>query len=88
MFGEDLKRLLPMKMEGVGALNTVGMWVKQAGTFREGDSVVVECVVLAPELYRQVVTPGVKFEIWDAGFFAEGIVIERHEEGWYEASAS
>ena len=87
MFGEDLRRLLPMKMEGVDGLNTVGMWVQEAGTFRAGETVLVECVVLAPEVFQLVVRPGVKFELWDAGFFAEGVVLERFEAGWSGATA-
>jgi hypothetical protein len=87
MFGEDLRRALPMKMEGVDGLNTVSMWVREAGTFRAGESVLVECIVLAPEIFQSVVRPGVKFELWDAGFFAEGVVVERCERGWIKAAA-
>ena len=82
MFGESLHIRVPLQMEGVDGLNTVGMWVQEAGTFKAGDAVLVECVVIAPDLYNKVVRPGVKFELWDGGFFASGTVTERHEAGW------
>ncbi len=82
MFDEGLHRRVPMQMEGTEGLNTVGMWVQEAGTFKAGDTVQVECVVIAPEIYRSVVRPGVKFELWDGGFFASGTVLERIEAGW------
>lgn len=82
MFGDDLHRRVPMQMQGVEGLNTVGMWVDSAQTFKAGDSVQVRCVVIAPEIYSQIVRSGVEFELWDGGFFATGTIIERIEEGW------
>jgi hypothetical protein len=82
MFGDDLHRRVPMQMEGVEGLHTVGMWVDSAETIKAGDSVQVRCVVIAPEIFRPVVRPGVKFELWDGGFLATGTVIERVEKGW------
>ena len=86
MFDANLHRRVPLQMEGVGGLNTVGMWVQQPGTFRSGESVVVQCVVIAPELYNSAVKPGAKFELWDGGFFASGTVLERIEAGWPNAA--
>ncbi len=71
-----------MAMDGVEGLHTVGMWVKSPATFRAGDVARVRCVVIAPELFSHVVKPGVKFELWDAGFLATGVVLERVDEGW------
>jgi len=71
-----------MQMDGVEGLNTVGMWVKQAGVFKEGEKLLVDCRVIAPDLYNPIVKPGVKFELWDSGFFATGTVLERLESGW------
>jgi len=82
MFDESLHRRVPMAMDGVEGLNTIGMWVDSPGTFKAGDSVRVQCVVIAPELFTHVVKPGVKFELWDGGFLASGTVLERVEEGW------
>ena len=82
MFDESLHRRVPMQMEGTEGLNTVGMWAKEAGTYKAGESVRVECVVIAPEIYSTVVKPGVKFELWDGKFFASGTVLERIEAGW------
>ena len=86
MFDEGLHRRVPMQMEGTDGLNTVGMWVKKAATFKVGDSVMVECIVIAPEIYSPVVRAGVKFELWDGGFFASGTVLERIEPGWPSAA--
>ena len=82
MFGNDLHRRVPMTMDGVEGLNTVGMWSKEAATFHAGESTIVDCVVIAPTLYSAVVKPGVTFELWDGGFFATGTVLERFESGW------
>lgn len=82
MFGDDLPRRVPMAMDGVDGLNTVGMWAKEPATFHAGDSTVVDCVVIEPTLYSQVIKPGVMFELWDCGFFATGTVLERFESGW------
>jgi len=82
MFGENLHRRVPMQMDGVAGLNTVGMWVQEPGTYCAGDAIRVECVVIAPEIFLAAVRPGVKFELWDGKFFASGTVLERIEEGW------
>jgi len=82
MFDESLHRRVPMQMEGIDSLNTVGMWVKEASTFKAGDAVVVECMVIAPEIFSPVVRSGVRFELWDGGFFATGTVLERIAAGW------
>lgn len=82
MFGSDLHRRVPMAMDGVDGLNTVGMWSKKPATFHAGDSTIVDCTVLAPMLYAATVKPGVTFELWDGGFFATGTVLERFESGW------
>jgi len=85
MFDESLHRRVPMQMDGVEGLSTVGMWVESARTFKAGDVALVECVVLWPDPYRKIVAPGTKFELWDGGFFATGTVTQRIEEGWLTA---
>lgn len=82
LFDEGLYRRVPMRMDGVDGLNTVGMWTEAPGIFREGDSVLVRCVVIAPEIFTTCVKPGVRFELWDGGFFASGKVLMRIDEGW------
>lgn len=82
MFEESCHRRVPMRMDGVDGLNTVGMWTDAPGQFKEGDSVTVRCVVIAPEFFDDYVKPGVQFELWDAGLFASGRVLMRIEEGW------
>ncbi|WP_028102847.1 hypothetical protein [Pseudoduganella violaceinigra] len=85
VFDETLHRRVPMRMDGVDGLNTVGMWVDSAAVFEKGEVAVVRCIVIAPELFVDVVIPGVRFELWDGGFFASGKVIERIDAGWQEA---
>lgn len=85
MFGDDLQRRVPMRMDGVEGLNTIIMWVEKPGIFHTGDTVKVKCRVIAPELFDAIINPAVRFELWDAGFFAEGIVLERIEAGWQNA---
>jgi len=82
VFGENRHRRVPMRMDGVDGLNTVGMWVDEANEYRTNDTVIVRCAVIAPELFIKVVRPGVKFELWDGGYFASGEVVDRLEAGW------
>lgn len=82
MFDESCHRRVPMQMEGVEGLNTVGMWIDAPRVFRSGDEVVVRCVVIAPERFAKILVPGVHFELWDGGFFAAGCVLKRIEDGW------
>lgn len=82
MFDEGLHRRVPMQMDGVDGLNTVGLWSAVPAKFAEGDSITVQCMVIAPDIFDAVVQPGVIFELWDSGFFASGKVLERIEAGW------
>jgi hypothetical protein len=84
-FGFDAgrDRRVPMSMDGVEGLHTVSMWIgDHAADFREGDEFDAECRVIWPEAFAAVVSPGVAFRLWDGGFFARGVVIERCEAGW------
>lgn len=82
MFDESLHRRTPMQMEAVEGLHTIGMWVEHPQTFRAGESVKVSCAVIAPQLFESAVKPGVTFELWDGGFFARGVILERIDAGW------
>lgn len=82
LFQEDQCRAVPISMEGVAGLNTVGMWSDQPGKFYEGDKVMVDCAIGSLDAFRNVVQPGVKFRLWDGGFFADGVVIQIFEEAW------
>ena len=75
-FGEDGHRRVPMQMEGLEGLNTVGMWIEGSKRFKEGDEVTVDCCVIWVEGFRHVVKKGVQLKLWDGGFFANGEVIE------------
>ena len=81
-FDDNGHRRVPMSMDGVDGLHTVGMWSDRAGDFRQGDELDVDCRVIWPEGFREVVRPGVHFRLWDSGFFADGTVTERFEEEW------
>ncbi|NVK87742.1 MAG: hypothetical protein HWE13_06430 [Gammaproteobacteria bacterium] len=82
MFGEDLHRRVPMQMDGIDGLNTVGMFIDRAGTFKEGDFCEVDCVVIAPELFEPVLKVGSKGKLWDGGFFASIEVTKVYKDGW------
>jgi hypothetical protein len=77
--GDDLHRRVPLEMQNVEGLNTVGMWFERAGKFGPGDTANVECAVIAPELFIGKIKPGSKGRLWDAGFFADIEVIEVDE---------
>ena len=84
-FGFDTNghRRLPMNMDGVDGLHTVGLWIGQnEAIFVEGDEFDADCRVIWPEGFTKAVVPGAKFRLWDSGFFAEGVVTERNEAGW------
>ena len=83
IFGDDGHRRVPMRMDGVEGMNTVGIWIDSApAIFHPGDQVDVQCILLAPELFDSAVEADVKFELWDGKFFAKGVVIERFTDGW------
>lgn len=81
-FGESGHRRVPLQMEGVPDLHTVGMWQAGAATYHEGEEAEVDCVLLQPEGFRDRIRRGATFELWDGGFFASGIVLERCDSGW------
>ena len=84
VFPESCHRPVPMEVEGLDGLNTLGMWTEEPASFQEGDQVEVACRVLAPELLSPVIQPGAKFRLWDGGFFADGIVTARFDDAWVE----
>jgi len=86
MFGEDLVRNIPMQMDGVEGLNTIQMRAPVPGQQVVGDSLHVDCRVIAPDLFADVIKPGATFHLWDGGFFATGVILERVNEGWSGAS--
>ena len=81
-FDETGHRRVPMSMDGVDGLHTVGMWIDRAGEFRLGDELDVDCCVIWPEGFRDATKPGVHFRLWDGGFFADVTVIERFDDEW------
>jgi len=84
-FGFDANghRRLPLAMDGVEGLHTVGLWIKMnKAIFSEGDEFDADCRVIWPEGFTKAVAPGVKFKLWDGGYIADGIITERIEEGW------
>jgi hypothetical protein len=48
-FDESGHRRVPMRMDGVDGLYTVGMWIDRAGEFRQGDEVDVDGRLIWPE---------------------------------------
>lgn len=82
LFGEDCHRRVPLEMEGVEGLNTVGMWVEQPQRFEPGDTIAVDCRVIAPELFEGIIQPGSRGRLWDGGFFADVTVTEVCNDNW------
>ena len=82
IFEESGHRRVPLNMDGVDGLHTVGMWIDRAGEFREGDELDVDCRVILPEGFKDVTKPGVYFRLWDSGFFADGTVTETFAAEW------
>ncbi len=82
MFGEDGHRRVPMSMDSVEGLHTVGLWIDGPATYRAGDEFDSDCVVIWPEGFSNAVSAGRTFKLWDGGFFANGVVTERIDEGW------
>lgn len=82
MFGEDCNRRVPMEMDGVQGLNTVGIWIDTPAVFPSGASFNGRCRVLWEEPFRHTIKPGSKFRLWNGGFFAEGSVVDIHWENW------
>jgi hypothetical protein len=82
MFGKDLQRRVPMQMDGVEGLNTVGMFIEHPATFKKGEYCEVDCVVISPELFVSTIEVGSKGRLWDSGFFANTEVTKIYSEGW------
>ncbi len=81
-FDESGCRRVPMSIDGVDGLHTVELRIGRAGDYRQGDELDVDCRVIWPEGLREAVRLGVRFRLWDSGFFADGIVIETFEDEW------
>ncbi len=82
-FDGEGHRRLPLQMEGVEGLHTVGLWTeKKNQILLENDEFDADCAVIWEEGFRAVVVPRVRFKLWDSGFIADGVVTERVEAGW------
>jgi hypothetical protein len=82
VFPESCHRRVPMAVEGLEELYTVGMWTEAPATLHEGDHVDVDCRVIAPDVLSPVIQPRVNFKLWDGGFFADGVATARFDDAW------
>ena len=82
LFGDDLVRRVPMEMENVEGLNTVAMYIEKEQKFIKGDECEVDCIVIAPELFKGNIDTGSKGALWDGGFFADTEIIELYPDNW------
>ena len=83
VFGPNCHRRLPMAMETVEGMHTVGLWIAGPAEFHAiGEEFDADCVVIWEEGFFKAVSPGRTFKLWDGGFFANGVVTERIEPGW------
>jgi len=74
--GEDHHRRVPVEMDGVEGLNTVGMWFQESGRYEENDRAMVQCSAIAPQLFYGNIEVGTKGRLWDGGFFADVEITE------------
>jgi hypothetical protein len=82
VFGEDGQRRVPMEMDGVEGLNTVGIWVDEPRAFPSGSTFQGVCRVIHEPAFRDAIKSGLASRLWDGGFFAEGRVIEVFRANW------
>ncbi len=81
-FNEDGIRASAIHMEGIHDLYSVFLFSHETGTFVRGDELDLLCATIWPRGFSPIVRPGVGFRLWDRGYFADGIVLERFETGW------
>lgn len=84
--GEELKRLVPLEIEGIDCLHTVAMYFATPGKFVAGDRLIADCVIISPQLFLDRITSETKGRLWDSGFFADVEVIEVDEVALREAA--
>ena len=74
--GEDLKRKVPLEIEGIDGLNTVYMIFPESDLYLADETVIVKCDTIAPQLYKGKIKPGLKGRLWESGYFADIEILE------------
>ena len=80
--GENLERRVPMELEGVEGKNTVLMYFPESKKYESGETVVVSCLTIIPEIYKPIIKPGLHGQLWDLGFIAKTKILEVHHEAF------
>ena len=80
--GEDLKRKVPLEVEGIEGLNTVYMFFPESDLYLADEVVIVDCCTIAPQLYRGKIKPGLKGKLWESGYFADVEILEVNDKAF------
>ena len=75
-------RPVPVEMDGVSGLNTIGFFQAPDTLIRAGEEFEAGASVLYEEAFASVIRPGVAFRIWDGRFIASGEVLEVFPAQW------
>ena len=75
-------RPVPVEMDGVSGLNTIGFFYAPDTLIRAGEEFEAGAAVLSEAVFASVIRPGVAFRIWDGRFIASGEVLEVYPAQW------
>lgn len=75
-------RSVPVEMEGVPGLNTVGFFHSPNAFIQNGQEFEADCCVVWEEGFYPAIDDGTAFRIWDGGFIASGKVLHVYLENW------
>ena len=78
--GEDLKRKVPLEIEGIEGLNTVYMLFSASDLYLANETVIVKYNTIVPQLYKGKIEAGLKGRLWESGYFAYVVIISVNEE--------
>ncbi len=81
-FPESGLRAVPLGVDGVCGLNTVGIYYTPNSVIPEGGEFEANCAtstVTWEKLWRAALRPGTAFHLWDGRNFASGVVLEIYD---------
>ena len=80
-------RPVPVEMDGVSGLNTVGFFHTPDTLIRAGEEFEAGASVLSEEVFAPIIRPGIAFRSWDGRFIASGEVLEVYPAQWHHPVA-
>lgn len=75
-------RNVPVEMDGVPNMNTVGFFHTPDAVVRGGEEFEADCRVIWEEGFYPAIRAGLTFRIWDGRFIAAGEVLHVYRENW------